>query len=195
MGSWANTSSLSSKGWVCGYCGKTVGGDRGYYHSLRTSNGVESRNKFVYICPHCENPTAFILQRDGYSYDQYPGPVYGESVSGLPCSVDTLYSEVRRCIQYTAYTSAVLAMRKLLMHIAVEQGAEEGKSFVSYVEFLDENHWIPPNGKEWVDAIRKGGNEANHEIVVATEDDAKQLLDFVEMLLKFVYEFPSKLRT
>ena len=86
-------------------------------------------------------------------------------------------------------------MRKLLMHIAVEQGAEEGKSFVSYVEFLDENHWIPPNGKEWVDAIRKGGNEANHEIVVATEDDAKQLLDFVEMLLKFVYEFPSKLRT
>lgn len=85
-------------------------------------------------------------------------------------------------------------MRKLLMHVAVDQGAEEGKSFAFYVGYLEENHWIPPNGKEWVDAIRKGGNEANHEIAIAGEPQAKQLLDFVEMLLKFVYEFPSKLR-
>lgn len=83
-------------------------------------------------------------------------------------------------------------MRKLLMHIAVEQGADEGKSFMSYVGYLDENHWIPPNGRGWVDAIRKNGNEAAHEIVIAAEDDAKLLLDFVEMLLKFVYEFPAK---
>lgn len=184
---WYSTANLGNRGWRCGYCGRDVGGNVGY----RRESGDGKR---IYICPHCENPTAFIENDDG-AVGQYPGVAYGHEVEHLPVSVSAIYGEVRRCIQYTAYTSAVLAMRKLLMHIAVEQGAEEGKSFVSYVEFLDENHWIPPNGKEWVDAIRKGGNEANHEIVVATEDDAKQLLDFVEMLLKFVYEFPSKLRT
>lgn len=194
MGSWVNTSSLSSMGWVCGYCGKTVGGDRGYYHSSSGQTGGELRDKFVYICPHCDNPTAFIKKRNGYGYDQYPGAVYGSAIDGLPSSVDALYSEVRRCVQYTAYTSAVLSMRKLLMHVAVDQGAREGESFAFYVGYLEENHWIPPNGKEWVDAIRKGGNEANHEIAIAGETQAKQLLDFVEMLLKFVYEFPSKLR-
>lgn len=80
------------------------------------------------------------------------------------------------------------------MHVAVEQGAEENQKFIEYVNFLDGNGWIPPSGKEWIDEIRKTGNEATHEIVLMNEDDAKQLLDFTEMLLKIIYEFPMKIR-
>lgn len=183
---WYSASQLANHGWTCGYCGRVVGGSVGY----RREGGAT--DKLVYICPHCENPTAFIMNESG-EYDQYPGSVYGHEVDGLPKSVAVLYGEVRRCVQYTAYMSAVLAMRKLLVHIAVERGAEENRSFVSYIDFLDENHWIPPSGREWVDTIRKSGNEATHEIVLANEDDAKQLLDFSEMLLRIVYEFPMKI--
>ncbi len=63
-----------------------------------------------------------------------------------------------------------------------------------YVCFLADNVWIPPNGREWVDEIRKRGNEQNHEIVLATREDAAELLDFIEMLLRFVYEFPARMR-
>lgn len=186
---WYNTSAdISHKGWTCGYCGKVVGGSIGYHR-----DGKNDQNKFVYICPHCENPTAFIENEYGV-VEQYPGAVYGNEVDGLPSSIASLYAEVRRCIQYTSYTAAVLAMRKLLMHVAVEQGADEGKSFVAYIEYLNNNGWIPPSGREWVDEIRKAGNEATHEIVLMGEDDAKQLLDFAEMLLKIVYEFPMKIR-
>lgn len=184
---WRSAAELSNRGWTCGYCGRSVGGNIGYHRE----NG--KTDKLIYICPHCENPTAFIINESG-GYDQYPGAVYGHEVDGLPRSVAALYGEVRRCIQYTAYTAAVLAMRKLLMHVAVERGAEENRSFVSYIDFLDEKHWIPPSGREWVDAIRKSGNEATHEIVLASEDEAKQLLDFAEMLLRIVYEFPMKIR-
>ena len=183
---WLSTSQLDNLGWTCGYCGKVVGGNVGYQRDRGPDN-----SKLIYICPHCENPTAFIMNESG-GYDQYPGSIYGHEVDGLPKSVAALYGEVRRCVQYAAYTSAVLAMRKLLMHVAVERGAEENRSFLSYIDFLDENHWIPPSGREWVDAIRKSGNEATHEIVIANEDDAKQLLDFSEMLLRIVYEFPLK---
>ena len=77
------------------------------------------------------------------------------------------------------------------MHIAVEQGAAENMSFREYVDYLDDNGYLPPKSKEWVDHIRDQGNEANHEIIVKTANDAKKLIDFIEMLSKFIYEFPA----
>ena len=104
---WYSTANLGNRGWRCGYCGRDVGGNVGY----RRESGDGKR---IYICPHCENPTAFIENDDG-AVGQYPGVAYGHEVEHLPVSVSAIYGEVRRCIQYTAYTSAVLAMRKLLM--------------------------------------------------------------------------------
>ena len=78
------------------------------------------------------------------------------------------------------------------MHIAVEQGADSGASFISYIEFLSEKGFIPPNGKDWVDSIRKRGNEANHEIVIMDKEVALEMITFSEMLLRFIYEFPAK---
>ena len=80
------------------------------------------------------------------------------------------------------------------MHIAVAKGAKPGKSFVSYVDYLSAKGFIPPDGRDWVDHIRTKGNEANHEIVLMTRDEAVELIAFIEMLLKFIYEFPAKMR-
>lgn len=187
---WLDTSPVDRKGWTCGYCGKNVGGDVGY---VRESEMLDrGAHKIIYICPHCENPTAFI-EGDGGIIQQVPNATYGADVESLPSAIHDLYQEVRRCMQYTAYTSAVLAMRKMLMHVAVDCGAPGNKRFVEYVNYLDESHYIPPNAREWVDAIRKMGNEATHEIVIVSELDAKNLLDFSEMLLKIVYEFPARI--
>jgi hypothetical protein len=78
------------------------------------------------------------------------------------------------------------------MNIAVAQGATEGLKFIEYVNHLADKGYIPPNGRGWVDHIRKKGNEATHEIALMTQADAEELLAFTEMLLKFVYEFPSR---
>lgn len=80
----------------------------------------------------------------------------------------------------------------MLMNIAVEQGANEGLKFIEYVEYLAKNGFIPPNGKTWVDHIRRKGNEATHEIALMNQTDAEELVAFVEMLLKFIYEFPAR---
>lgn len=80
----------------------------------------------------------------------------------------------------------------MLMNIAVEQGAKEGLKFIEYVNHLAEDGYIPPNGKGWVDHIRKKGNEATHEIALMGKGDAEELILFSEMLLKFIYEFPAR---
>ena len=77
------------------------------------------------------------------------------------------------------------------MHIAVSKGAGEGLNFIDYVEFVASKGYVPPDARNWVDHIRTKGNEANHEIVIMSEEEAKDMISFVEMLLKLVYEFPS----
>lgn len=105
-----------------------------------------------------------------------------------------MYAEARFCVTVNSFTSAVLTCRKLLMHIAVEKGARPGKKFIEYVEYLAEKRYVPPDGKGWVDHIRTKSNEANHEINIMSVEDAKDLITFSEMLLKFVYEFPAKVK-
>jgi hypothetical protein len=140
----------------------------------------------MFICPNCDLPTLF------YDGEQIPGVAPGDPVAHLPETVDVLYEEARKCIAANAPTAAVLACRKLLMNIAVEQGAPEGQSFLHYVNYLAEKGYVPPNGRGWVDHIRKKGNEANHEIALMKSDDAHELVLFAEMLLKFIYEFPNR---
>lgn len=94
-----------------------------------------------------------------------------------------------------SYTAVVLVTRKLLMHIAVQQGAKQNLSFKKYVDWLEENGYTPPNSQDWVDHIRTTGNEANHEINLMSKVTAEELLVFCMMLLRFNYEFPSRMKS
>jgi hypothetical protein len=123
---------------------------------------------------------------------QFPGVAAGSAVAELPSEIESIYNEARVCCSVGAYTAAVLSLRKLLMNIAVNLKAPQGGSFISYIEYLASAGYVPPNGKGWVDHIRKKGNEANHEITLMTKADAEELIVFSEMLLKFIYEFPKR---
>lgn len=177
--SWQSLASLEPRNFICGYCGHRVANRHGYYHK-------QHQPFRIYICPGCDRPTFF--EGDVPT----PGVAPGNDVGNLPKSLAELYGEARRCCSVSAFTSSVLSCRKLLMNIAVEQGADEGKKFVEYVDYLQEKGFIPPHGKGWVDHIRKRGNDATHEIALMSKEDAEELLIFTEMLLKFIYEFPAR---
>jgi len=79
------------------------------------------------------------------------------------------------------------------MHIAVDREASADLTFIEYVTHLADKGYVPPDGRDWVDHIRLKGNEANHEIVIMSAEEAARLIIFSEMLLKFVYEFKTLL--
>lgn len=79
------------------------------------------------------------------------------------------------------------------MHIACEKGATEGKKFVEYVDYLDENGYIAPNMKNWVDQIRLLGNEATHKLEDKDREEAELAINFTCILLKIIFEFPCLL--
>lgn len=180
MSTWDKIVDLGPNRFRCGHCGQNVSSTLGYYDP--------SRHETIYICTNCSRPTYF------GSNGQIPGSLFGESVKELPVLIGKLYDEARLAYSVNAFTASVLICRKLLMHIAVQKGAKEGQNFRQYVEYLDEKHFVPPDGKAWVDHIRGKGNEANHEIVIMAKESAEDLITFIEMLLKFIYEFPARVK-
>lgn len=183
---WTSPHSIAVQRFRCSYCGDLVASEKG----LQGSYGGANPAAFVGICPNCTFPT--FLRRSG---EQVPSPRLGNDVEGITeRSILDLYNEARNCTAAQAHTAAVLCCRKILMHIAVAKGARVGDTFVAYVDYLASKNYIPPDGRDWVDHIRKSGNDANHEIMIASRDLAEELLGFTEMLLKFVYEFPYRVR-
>lgn len=181
---WKELKGLDSKSYVCGHCGHSLASNVGYAADF--PNGTTGGK--IYICHRCNRPTFFDYEDDR----QVPGSLYGTAVKGVPPEVAGLYDEARRCLQVEANTASVLCSRKLLMNIAVHKGADEGQSFVSYVDYLM-NQGVPPECRPWVDHIRTIGNDANHKIPYTKRDDAEKLITFLELLLKMFYEFPSRL--
>lgn len=169
---------ITVRDYECPYCGNRVASYLGW------EEGTRAR---IYVCPLCGHPTYFTEQET-----QIPGLAPGEIVANVPLEVGSAYGEARDALASGAPTASVLMSRKLLMNIAVAQSAPEGKSFAEYVDYLAANGYVPPNGKAWVDHIRQKGNEATHEIPQATPADATELITFLEMLLRFIYDFPSR---
>jgi hypothetical protein len=181
---------MTSIRFICGYCYSPTASDRGYYAVKYGQPGTPPRAGEIRICSFCDSPTYFSKDNE-----QFPGPPpFGEPVNDLPEDVNALYEEARDCIAVNAHTAAVMCCRKLLMHIAVSRKAEKNKPFAYYVDYLADQGFVPPDGKEWVDVIRKKGNEANHEIVVMEREDAEDLITFSAMLLRVIYEFPAMLK-
>lgn len=180
---WENLKVLSELNYTCWNCEKTVSSNLGF-----PRKGLQPEISGIYICPSCREPTILSFQ------ETFPGVVYGIQVNYLERDVEEIYNQARECMSVHSYTATVLLCRKLLMHIAVEKGAKEGENFTYYVKYLDEKNYTPPDSKDWVDHIRKQGNDVNHKITISTKEDAEELINFLQMILTFLYEFPGKMK-
>jgi hypothetical protein len=172
--------------WVrftCGHCGDTVGGAVIGYHRIPSVQGTrgEAVIKWV-LCPSCSLGSTII------NGQAYPGASFGPHIQGLPPEVESAYSEARRCMVVNAFTAAELICRKILMHVAVEKKAKEGEPFALYVTFLEQQGYITPPMKPWVEIIRKHGNAATHKLEPPSKDRAESTVMFTAELLRLTYE-------
>lgn len=176
----------------CGYCENTVAPNSGFNMIYRADDAPSYHGTClatIYECPLCGCPTIFYTETE----ETIPGELWGRTIKNLPDSIAKLYDECRTCYANQCYTASQMIARTLLMHIAVEQGSVEELSFAKYVNYLEERNFIPPNGKKWVDYIRKTGNVANHEIVIKEKEETKRVITFLSSLLMFIYELPNEL--
>ncbi len=183
---WSNATTVTAADYECGFCGNQVGSNRGY---STTGHGPS----FIRICPRCNRPTFFDMT-SGTAH-QFPGYLPGTSIHNIPRDLAALYEEARQSASAGAYTGAVMLCRKMLMNIAVKEGASEGLKFIQYIKYLEDNHFFSPKSKDFVTYIKDLGNEANHEIAPKSQADALAAIEFVRALLAHNYELPSRVPT
>ncbi|MGC1214380.1 MAG: DUF4145 domain-containing protein [Micromonospora sp.] len=180
-----------------------------------TASVSDARATRPYVCPHCgatTNAAVIANTNPNYSSDNVtwsrcmgcdlgivenngtvsPSPLVGERVDGLPAEVGAAYLEARKTAGWGAYTSCELMCRKILMHIAVDKGAEEGKSFVQYLDHLLTTGYITPPMRPWLDLIRTHGNLSTHRLEAASQERAYNTLAFTTQLLRLMYEMDHR---
>lgn len=172
---------------ICPFCNKEVAA---VVHSEITQGQfAETQTRYwVAECPVCMRPIVY----DNQNHCTFPGSVPFENVKNLTENVEKIYDECRKACGNGCYTASVILARTLLNHVAVDQGAEENKSFQYYVNYLVENY-MPPKAKTWVDSIRVLANDSTHHLEIMEKTDAEQVLKFVMYLLKYIYELPAEL--
>ena len=174
-----------SKTIVCPYCNVTVNA----VSNTRIVDVATGAIKYhIHKCPECFMPV--IIGLDGKIIPQSQLLPF-EDVRFLPASIEKLYNECRKCYLNECYHSVVMVSRSLLMHVAVDKGDTAGKSFIAYIDYLENNGFIGRQNKPWVDKIRVIGNKYVHELDEATEDDAKKVILFIKQLLGNLYEMPQ----
>jgi hypothetical protein len=135
------------------------------------------------LCPNCGD--ASVVTRKN---EQYPAPIPGPDLQGLPPAISVAYDEARKCLGLSALSASTMMCRKILMHVAVEKGADSGERFEQYVDYLQQHGYISPSMKLWVDRIRKLGNEGAHDLEAPSREAAESALAFTGELLRTVYE-------
>jgi Domain of unknown function (DUF4145) len=172
--------------YACAYCGRQT---HGAVLALRAMGRGRRPGEIVYdplwvICSHCGGPS--VRESKGR---QWPTPMEGPDIEGLPPDVNNAYGEARAALGAGSYTGCELVCRKVLMHVAVDVAkAEEGKSFASYIEALADAGYVTPPMRPWVDRIRENANEATHALPPVTRERALSTLMFTAELLRLTYE-------
>ena len=184
LGIWLATSETAGPRYICGHCGAEVGPSRRY----RKEEAGNFSDGSIFLCPVCNRPTFISTSLN----EQVPGPLVGRSIASIgDAEVEKLYNEARKALANDAPSASVMVCRKLLMHIAVEQGAHPGKNFAYYTKYLEDEGTVGKPFAGIVDHIRKAGNKENHELDVSTVAEATMLLKLVEFVLASIYELPG----
>ncbi|MEK6824156.1 MAG: DUF4145 domain-containing protein [Nanoarchaeota archaeon] len=180
---WESISNRVSKSFICWNCNKQVASEKAY----ATYDPSIRYSSFIYICPHCNAPNIYDDEKREVLL-----PLPGKEINKLPENILVVYSEIRKCMQSGCFNGAIMLMRKLIMHIAVEERAEEGKNFIEYIDYLYNNGNIPKKSKNKSDSVRTLGNNTNHKIENRTSEEAQNCFELVELLLKVNYEFADE---
>ena len=109
-----------SRSYTCGHCGTLVNSWIGLWtqwHTYQSSIGDSDHVRDIRICTSCRMATTFVDNRG-----QIPGPLSGEQFDPRKADEEVkdiilLYNQARYALRDNATSCAVLAFRKILMHI------------------------------------------------------------------------------
>ena len=164
------------------------------YSLYNDETGIACKYSFL-KCPKCASPFLVIQENFGGDYWDDPYRLYPtqDKINPFyPEPIKKAYSEAQSCFKTKAYTAAAIMCRKTLEGICVEHKIKE-RTLATSVKKMKDQGIIESRLFEWADTLRISGNEAAHDLsVTVAADDARDIMEFTNALLEYVFSFKDK---
>jgi hypothetical protein len=157
----------------------------------------------VALCRRCNGP--FLLRETVYGV---PGefetvtdetvlyPVLAEQkIEGLPDAIASSIEQAYRSYSTSSYDACAVMCRRALEALCKSLSAK-GRDLATKLADLKTNGRIEARLLDWAHGVRLVGNEAAHDVETAqSAEDARDILDFTEALLTYVFTLDAKFRS
>jgi hypothetical protein len=178
----------------CKYCEALVDAILLKDYSGCSEEGLPYKYSFL-KCPKCDSP--FLVYQEDIGLDNWDDPYRLYPTQDVinpfyPEPIKNAYSEAQVCFKAKAYIASTIMCRKTLEGICKEHNIKEDNLNTS-LKKMKEQGIIESRLFEWADTLRISGNEAVHDLnVKVTKDDAKDIIEFTNALLEYIFTFNDK---
>lgn len=137
----------------------------------------------------------FFIGYNNFDIEWIPSKPLGKEYEDVPTDIASAASEAYACFSINQNRAAVLMARTTLEATAKQHGITEGKLF-NKIEKMAEQNIITDQLKEEAHEIRMLGNDMAHGDLgtPVTEDDAADILGFLDTVLDYVYQQPMAIQ-
>lgn len=157
----------------------------------------------VAICRRCNSPFLVREARFGVPGEfatvtnevvLYP-PACEPRIEGLPDSICRSVTQAHRSFATASYDACAVMCRRALEALCKSLAAK-GRDLARQLADLEAQGRIDSRLLNWAHGVRLVGNEAAHDVdATVTAEDARDILEFTEALLMYVYTLDSKFRS
>jgi Domain of unknown function (DUF4145) len=127
----------------------------------------------------------------GYHWWPVPGAILDDCVPATVCSA---FDEASKCLASDCARAATAMARCALEGIVIDQGEPKGQ-LVQRLKNLADRGLLLPTLAAWAKEVRLLGNDAVHDLTADISiADARQLLEFIRELAKYIYVLPNDLQ-
>ena len=161
-------------------------------------DGLHFARYSIAFCPKCEGVFLHVSAESEPSEIHYRAMLYPPSdrrgIPGLPEPARRAYESAQSCFNTGNFEPCVLMCRKCLEAICVSFGVQKG-SLAERLRQLRDSDRIEARLYEWADELRLVGNDAAHDLDIRiSKQDAVDSLDFVEVILQYVFVLDQRFR-
>lgn len=145
---------------------------------------------------HYETPWGF---EEEYvkTVDLYPDPRNSRPVmrrvGDLPISIERVYRESLKCLNYDARILAGVGIRAIVETVCQDQGAE-GKNLKEKIDFMVGQGVLTQDGAGILHSLRNMGNASVHEMQAHSKAQLMLAFDVIDHLLLGVYILPEDVK-
>jgi hypothetical protein len=157
----------------------------------------------VALCRRCNSP--FLVREAFYGVPGefetvteevvlYPISI-GPKLEGLPDSIARSVAQAHRSYLTSSYDACAVMCRRVLEALCKTLSANGRNLDRRLVDLRAKGH-IDTRLLDWAHGVRLVGNEAAHDVEIAvTAEDARDIMEFTEALLTYVFTLDAKFRS